>query len=277
MPWFPDFISALELARKQARQAGQADPVGQYFAALSRGDVEALELVWPGEVVVHDPRAGEVRGHRELSRFIRQNQDWLAEHHASIETVASTSAGGRAVVELLAHLDHARGDLAWPVAVVAESPDERSVVFRTYCSQVPVDGRHHLRGPILQPGPVRLDDAVGRYLRALETADVAAAVQTFAEDGYVREPIGAARLHRGTSELGALFSAWLSSGGIGLQPCLRTDDGLRSAVEYTCVRWGGHDVPPQAGLTVYERDENGSLAAVRLYDDIEGPVPPDEG
>ena len=34
MPWFPEFVSAVELARQQTRAAGQADPVGQYFAAL---------------------------------------------------------------------------------------------------------------------------------------------------------------------------------------------------------------------------------------------------
>ena len=67
---------------------------------------------------------------------------------------------------MLAHLDGAL-DAAWPVAVVAESPDDFSVVFRTYCSQWPVDGRRHLRSPILAPKPVRPADVVGRYLDAL--------------------------------------------------------------------------------------------------------------
>ena len=108
MPWFPDFVSAVELARRQTRAAGQADPVAQYLTALNEGDTHALETVWPGEVVVYDPRAGEVRGHRQLRQFVRQNQAWLAERHARIETVASTRVGGRAVVELLAHLDARR-------------------------------------------------------------------------------------------------------------------------------------------------------------------------
>jgi hypothetical protein len=38
------------------------------------------------------------------------------------------------------------------------------------------------------------------------------------------------------------------------------------------VRWGAADLPPQAGLAVYERGNNGLLAAVRVYDDIEPPV-----
>ena len=56
MPWFPDFIAAAELARREIRAAGQADPVAQYLSALDRGDAHALETVWPGDVVVHDPR-----------------------------------------------------------------------------------------------------------------------------------------------------------------------------------------------------------------------------
>lgn len=47
---------------------------------------------------------------------------------------------------------------AWPVAVVAESPDDQSVVFRTYCTQWPVDGQRHLRPPILEAGDVHPGD-----------------------------------------------------------------------------------------------------------------------
>ena len=74
MPWFPDFVSAVELARKQTRAVGHADPVGQYFTALNSGDAHTLETVWPGEVVVYDPRAGEIRGHRQLRRFVIRNR-----------------------------------------------------------------------------------------------------------------------------------------------------------------------------------------------------------
>jgi hypothetical protein len=125
MPWFPDFVSAVELARSQARAAGQADPVAQYLTALSQGDTHVLETVWPGEVVIYDPRAGEVGGHKQVRRFISDNVSWLAALHARTETVASTVVGDRAVVELLARLDHDGRQRAWPVAIVAESPDDR--------------------------------------------------------------------------------------------------------------------------------------------------------
>jgi ketosteroid isomerase-like protein len=277
MPWFPDFASAVELARRQTRAAGQADPVGQYFAALNKGDTDGLDAVWPGEVVVYDPRAGEVRGHKQLRRFVRQNQSWLAERHARFETVAATCVGGRAVVEMLAHLTDRGQELAWPVAVVAESPDDRSVVFRTYCSQWPVDGRRHVRPPILTPATVLPGDVVGRYCAALEVGDAAAIVDTFASDGYFREPLGPRRTHRGAGELRAFFAGYFSAGGgVGLQLCAGTDDGVRCALEYNCVRWGSHDLQAQAGIGVFERDRDGLLAAVRIYDDVETPVDLDQ-
>jgi ketosteroid isomerase-like protein len=272
MPWFPDFANAMELARQQTRAAGRADPVGQYFAALNRGDTRDLETTWPGEVVVYDPRAGEIRGHEQLRRFVRTNKFWLAQRHARIETVASTCVDGRAVVELLAHLAADGGHVAWPVAVVAESPDNRSMVFRTYCSQWPVDGRRHLRPAILAPGTGRPGDVVGRYQAALEAGDVEAVVATFTPDGYYREPIGPHAAHRGVAELRSFFTGQFSGGGgIGLQPCTVTDDGVRCAVEFNCVRQGGHELVPQAGLGVYERGPDGLLTAARIYDDIEPP------
>jgi ketosteroid isomerase-like protein len=273
MPWFPEFTTAVELARRQSRAAGQADPVAQYLAALTKGDAHPLHAAWPGEIVVYDPKAGEVRGHRELRQYVSQNKSWLAGLHARIETATSTCVGGRAVVELLAHLTRDGQEMAWPIAVVAESPDPRSVVFRTYCSQWPVDGRRHIRPPILQPGSARPGDIVGRYLAAVQAGDTEAAVRTFAPDGYFREAVGPPYAHRGPAELRSFFATSFSAGGgLGLQDCAVTDDGVRCAVEYNLVRWGRHDLPPQAGIGIYERGPDGLLAAARIYDDIEPPA-----
>jgi SnoaL-like protein len=275
VPWFPDFVSAVELARRQTRDAGQADPVGQFFTALNDGDAHLLETAWPGHVVVYDPRAGKIDHHRQLRHFVQQNRSWMAEHQARTETVAATRSSGRAVVELLAHLVVGGQEVAWPVAVVADSPDDLSVEFRTYCSQWPVDGRRHLRPPVLPAGAERPGDVVGRYWAALEAGDADAIVADFDPDGYYREPIGPHSTHRGPDQLRSYFAKCFSAGGgISLQDCLATDDGTRCAVEYNCVRWGTHDLPPQAGLGVWERGPDGRLAAVRVYDDVEPPVAP---
>ena len=181
-------------------------------------------------------------------------------------------AGGRAVVELVAYLDHDGRELAWPVAVVAESPDDRSVVFRTYCSQWPVDGQRHVRPPILKSGDARPGDVVGRYQAALAAGDTEAIVSTFAQDGYFRGPFGPHDAYCGAAALRSFFTGCFSAGGgIGLEHCAVTDDGVRCALEYNCVRWGRYDLPPQAGIGVYERGPGGLLAAARVYDDVEPP------
>src|SRR4051812_22436069 len=108
MPWFPDFVSAAQLARSQGRH-GRSDPVGQYLRALSERDSRGLESAWDGEVVIEDPRAGRITGHRPLEQFVAHNLSWLASRRARVETVSSVAVDGRAVVELVAHLDDADG------------------------------------------------------------------------------------------------------------------------------------------------------------------------
>ena len=273
MPWFPDFVSAAELARSQTRAAGQADPVGQYLAALNDGDARELDEAWPGDVTIYDPRAGLVHGHRHVRQFISRNLSWLAGLHARTETVAATVAGGRAVVELLAHVDHREQQLAWPVAVVAESPDDESVIFRTYCSQWPLEEQRPVRPPILKPEPVGVPEAVGRYQAGLAAGDTDAVVGAFAPGGYFQGPFGPHHAHRGPAELRSYFDRCFSDGGgIDLENCAVTDDGTRCALEYNCVAWGRRDLPPQAGIGVFERGPDGLLAAVRVYDDIGAPA-----
>jgi ketosteroid isomerase-like protein len=272
MPWFPDFVGAVELARRDTRISGRDDPVAQYLQAIEQGDSHHLQTVWPGQVVIDDPLVGEVRGHKDLRHFVSRNQSWLAEHHARTETVASTYADQRAVVELLASLEQDGQIVSWPIAVVAESPDDRSVVFRTYCSTWPVAGHRHVRPPILNPGAREPDDVVGRYQTALEGGDIDGILQTFQRDGYFREPIGVQAWHRGTDELRTFFLEYLRGGGLKLELCEITDDGERCAVEYNCVRRGSEDIPPQAGIAVFERGTNGLLTGVRVYDDVEPPA-----
>jgi len=273
MPWLPEFVTAVELARRQAREAGEADPVGQYVTALNRGDAHALEDAWPGTLVVHDPRAGEVHGHRRLREFVRRSQALLAERQARIDTMASIAVGHRAVVELVVHLDQNGDAAAWPVAIVAESPDDRSVVFRSYFSQRILDGLDHVRPPILQPGQAKPGDVVARFQTALAAGDAKAVVSTFAPDGYFREPIGPHSTHRGPAELRSYFDGCFDAGGgLSLEHCAVTDDGVRCAVEYNVLRWGSHDLPPQAGIAVHERGPDGLLSAVRVYDDVEPPA-----
>jgi hypothetical protein len=268
MPWLPDFLNAAELARKQTRAAGQADPVGQYLAALNAGDTHPLEDAWPGEVVVFDPRAGKVQGHRDLRHLVRYSHTLLAEYDARVETVASTVAPGRAVLELIVHLTEDGRERPWPLAVVADAEGDDAMIFRTYFTRRVVEGHRFDRPPILGGGATRPGDVVGRHQDALAAGDADAVLATFEPTGYLREPLSPAEVHRGRAELRPYYERRLG-GGIRMDFCAVTDDGVRCALEYNCMRWEGHDQPPQAGLAIYERGPDGLLAAVRLYDDLD--------
>jgi hypothetical protein len=138
----------------------------------------------------------------------------------------------------------------------------------------PLTSEHRVRSPLLPADPkLHAEGTPGDYQRALAEGDLAGIVATFEPDGYAREPSGGAYLHRGVEGLRELYAhLFANGGGIPLEHCTLTDDGVRCAIEHNCVRWGLTDIAPQAGVAVYERGSSGLLAAARIYDDVEPPA-----
>ena len=162
------------------------------------------------------------------------------------------------------------------MAIVSDrNPDRTLKVIRVYHGLWPLTGEHRVRPPLLPEDPgLHAEGAPGEYQRALAEGDPEAVVATFETLGYAREPSGGAYLHRGTEALRRLYAhLFANGGGIPLEHCTLTDDGVRCAIEYNCVRWGLTDVPPQAGVAVYERGSGRLLLlAARIYDDVEPPA-----
>jgi hypothetical protein len=160
------------------------------------------------------------------------------------------------------------------VAIVSDrNPDRTLKAIRVYHSLWPLTGSHTVRQPLLPKDPrLHAEGAPGDYQRALAEGDLESIVRTFEADGYAREPSGGAYLHQGAERLRELYAhMFANGGGIHLEHCTLTDDGIRCAIEYNCVRWGVTDIPPQAGVAVYERGSSGLLSAARIYDDVEPP------
>ncbi len=212
--------------------------------------------------VLDDPRVGYVEGTRELRAFASGTTDWLRERDAVVENVALTRTSTRTVEEVVLNLlvdDGARVEL--PVAVVSDrNPDRTLKVIRVYHSTWPLTGEHRVRPPRLPTDPdLHAEGTPGDYQRALAEGDLEEIVATFEPDGYAREPSGAAYLHRGTGALRQLYAHMFANGdGIVLEHCTLTDDGVKCAIEYNCVRWGTTDILPQAGVAVYERGGGGT-------------------
>jgi hypothetical protein len=245
MPWMPEvFTAPLAAARRaQDEEVTSTNDAVPYYEGILADEPDALVRSFAArQPVLDDPRVGYVEGTRELRAFASGTADWLRERDAVVENVALTRTPARTVEEVVLNLladDGRRVEL--PVAVVSDrNPDRTLKVIRVYHSTWPLTGEHRVRPPLLPADPnLHVEGIAGDYQRALAEGDLEGILATFEPDGYAREPSGAAYLHRGIAALRELYAhMFANGGGIGLDHCTLTDDGVRCAIEYNGVRWG---------------------------------------
>ena len=277
MPWVAELFSTPVLERwleKRRRDALVAVP---YFDGLLAGEPDALVESFAGEPELYHPVRGRIKGTRAFEAFVSETKAWLGQRNVSVEDVDHVVTERRGFEEVVLHLDGETGRVDLPVAIVADrESDGRIDELRIYYSSWPLTGRHANRPPLLQPDPeLRESDVVAEYQRALAAGDVDAIVAAFEPDGYAREPAGGQYVHSGPDGLRAFYERLFSNGGgIPLEHCALIDDGRACALEYNVVRWGKTELPPEAGVAVYVRGQSGKLAAARIYDDTDPPIPP---
>jgi hypothetical protein len=276
MPWAPELFStpALQLLLEQQRRE-ELLAVG-YFDGLLAGEPDALVGSFGSEPELHDPVRGRIKGVGPFRDFVAETSAWLGQRNVTFDAVEHVVLEGRGFEEVVLHVDGKDGRIDLPFAIVADRrADGRIAELRLYYSGWALTGRHATRPPLLQPGPdVRESDVVAEYQRALAAGDADAIVEAFEPEGYAREPAGARYAHRGRDGLRAFYELLFSNGGgIPLEHCNVVDDGRACALEYNVVRWGRTELPPQAGVAVYVRGPSGKLAAARIYDDVDPPLP----
>jgi hypothetical protein len=242
----------------------------RYLPALLEGRADDLLSLFAAYPVIHDPMAGRVAGREPLGRFVEERHEWLSAREARLEPFRTTHTPARTVVEWVLHLQHEGKAVPLPVGVVgAHTGGVGLEKVRVYHSLWPLIGEHKVRPAILPlDESIALHDTVARYQQALKTGDVEAIVATFEPDGYFREPAGGENVYRGTEKLHEFMAMILGPGGIGLEHCTATDDGVVCAIEFNAVSFGDEPLIPQAGLAVYQRGESGLLHAARIYDDV---------
>lgn len=247
------------------------DSTEAYLPALLRSDLPALLAIFTAAPVVDDPLGGRARGLAEFDSFAAERHAWLTRHGARLEPLRVTRAQARTITENLLHLTlpDARA-VALPVAVVGDhAANNRLAAVRVYHSLWPLLGHHVIRPPLLARDPsLPVTDIVLAYQRALAAGDVDAIVATFEPDGSFREPSGGSFVFTGLADLRRFMASILSAGGIGLEHCTVTDDGVACCIEFNAVSFGPRPIEPQAGVAVYERGPSGKLRAARIYDDV---------
>lgn len=243
-----------------------------WLEALAHGFTSDLRDHLSDEVVIDDPREGKVSGTEPVHRYLVDAHAWLSSLGARPMVVRITTSGRSAVAEWTIPL---AGGAELPVAVALERDDaDLFRAIRVYHSFYPLEHAHRLRPRVLAARPVVLAPPVDAYQEALADGDVDGVLACFEKDGFAREPAGAPWVHRGRQALSAFYRAlFANGGGIPLEHGSALDDGVACAVEYTVVGWGRTELPPQAGIAVYERGATGLLVAARIYDDVDPPRP----
>jgi hypothetical protein len=249
--------------------ADDHDPAARYLHLLVEGRAADALALFAGEPVINDPLHGQAAGSAAAAALAEAAVAWLREHDAQAKLLRTTRGRDRSVAEALLDLAVGEGRVVLPLAVVAERSDGALAQIRVYHSTWPLTGSHKVRPPLLpRRDGLALPDVVERYQQALAAGSLEAVLAVFEPDGYAREPSGGSHVYRGEAGLRAFYGGLFSVGGIPLDHCSVTDDGVCCAIEYNVVRWGGAPIAPQAGIAVYERGPSGLLAAARIYDDV---------
>jgi hypothetical protein len=254
-----------------------------YMPALVSAQADQLVRRLGDRATVDDPIFGRTTGMPALARYLEEVATWLGKHGGAFDKVAFVTGSDRDVTEGTLSLTFEGRRVQVPLAVVAERRPEREVEMRLYYSTKPIKGTRAVRSPLLpQDDEVAVPVQVAAQLEALSRADIGAVLASFEEGARLRDAAGATHvkgddggpLRAFYEKLCAIPSGGdgkTGSRGTGIEVLkgARADDGRICALEYTVVRVRGKNVPPQAGLAVYERGETGLLRAVRIYEDVE--------
>ncbi|MGL5805971.1 MAG: hypothetical protein ACRC2R_20745 [Xenococcaceae cyanobacterium] len=249
-------------------------PIADYLPLLCGGEFDRLCDLFANQPLLDDPLHGQIEGIDRFKQFVKASHEWLTQRNAWVEHLSITCDRTRVIEECILHLVQDNVAIALPVAIVGDLVSEGLTFVRVYHSMWTLLGKHIVRSPIIAKRSHQiLTGAIGIYQDALTKGDLETIVRQFEPNGYFREPSGEEYIYRGLDKIRHIFEILFSNGGgIPLEHCSVTDDGIRCAIEYNLSSWGRTKIPPQAGVAVYERSFNGLLAAARIYDDIAPPI-----
>ncbi len=243
-----------------------------FYAALFDGDINDIRSMFVGEPFLNEPTKGPVQGKRAFDHFVRNYRQWMQRRNPRVDHIGSITGDNRTVEECILHLDYKGESIDLPVAVIADLEGDKFTQIRIYHSMWPLFKHHSVRVPTLPVSDtLQVPPLIDQYMKCLSEGDAETIIGLFEKEAYVREPSGGEFKHTGLSAVSTFYKMALSNGGIPLEHCTCTYDGINCAVEYTINKWGNNDLPTQAGIAVYEKGSSGLLSAVRIYDDVKPP------
>lgn len=215
-----------------------------------------------------DARFGSF-GSNELADCYSKFQEMVDGYETSVEEINSIELERSRVEEVELHLSGQERTIRLPVAVVYDQTGQ-GLHIRSYYSNYPIDQTHKDRAAILPASrDLTLPAPVAAYQEAFAEGDLDATLAMLEPTATVREPGGGTfGPGPGQTELRDFYRFLYSfGGGIPLEHCNAIADGGSCALEYNIVRVGNNTYSPQAGLAIYDFNED-KLTGTRIYDDF---------
>lgn len=212
--------------------------------------LEGLQRELLEQAVINDPFSGEI----SAVAFKDSSMLWPGENWARAEHFHTTEADGRRVVELRCYKD-AASDEFLPISFVFDPSAADGPTAYVYSDHHLVEDRARILDPVPGLHPWRdEDDVLYSYFQALGQNKIEDVLAHFAEDGYFMHSNGS--VHLGHDELRADFEKMLEGGGIRIDYCRLTDDGVTCVVE-------AYMPSGRPAIAIYERG-GAVLKAVRI-------------
>lgn len=257
------------MERIAAIEASAKHPAHAYFRALLGGDAPAVRALFAGEPLLDDPVSGRVDG-GSLDAHVAAVQGLFAGGTAQYTPVGMFETDERVVSHGQIVSQMAGEMVVLPCACVWERADDGYRELRAYWSPAALKQQRGDRAPLLPPSPdLPLPDAVARHLAALAADDLPALMATYDETCLSPMPIPwldpADTVRR---QYGAQLG---QQGAVVLTPCAVTTNDEACAVEWVTTKWDGADIPPQAGLSIYDL-RGGRVCQAHLFGDL-APAP----
>lgn len=213
--------------------------------------LEDLQRALLEQAVINDPFSGEI----SAAAFKAGSMLWPGDNWARVEHFHTTEADGRRVVEVRCYKDASRDDFL-PVSFVFDPNALAGPTAYVYSDHHLVEDRARILEPVPGLHPWRdEEDVLFSYFQVLGENKIDDILAHFAEDSYFMHSNGG--IHLGYDALRADFEKMLEGGGIRIDYCRLTDDGITCVVE-------AYMPSGRPAIAIYER--GGSvLKAVRIY------------
>lgn len=213
--------------------------------------LEDLQSALLEQTVINDPFSGEI----SAAAFKNGSMLWPGDNWARVEHFHTTEADGRSVVEVRCYKD-ATADAFLPVSFVFDPKAPTGPTAYVYSDHHLVEDRARILEPVPGLHPWRdEEDMLFSYFKVLGENKIDDILAHFAEDSYFMHSNGG--IHLGYDALRADFEKMLEGGGIRIDYCRLTDDGVTCVVE-------AYMPSGRPAIAIYERGET-VLKAVRIY------------